>query len=315
LKLSREVKTAILVISGILFLIFGFNYLKGKNLLESSETFYTEFDYNALTTASPVTIKGNNVGKINDITYIIETGKTRVAFTVNNELKFSKNSKMRLYPLGLLDGNGLAIVPADDEQYAKSGDFFQSEVEPGLIKDLTDNFSGLGDGLDSTLKSADSLMNNLNGLVKDDSEDGLKHAIKELNLTLTSFKILSGSFNSLIAKNQDSLTQVISNFNSVSKNLATLSEDLKNVEISKTVANLDETLQHVNTLLADLENGEGTMGKLLKDEQLYHNLEVASAQLSELLQDFKLNPKRYVNVSVFGGKNKDEFEKPEDERQ
>jgi phospholipid/cholesterol/gamma-HCH transport system substrate-binding protein len=315
LKLSREVKTAILVISGILFLIFGFNYLKGKNLLESSETFYTEFDYNALTTASPVTIKGNNVGKINDITYIIETGKTRVAFTVNNELKFSKNSKMRLYPLGLLDGNGLAIVPADDEQYAKSGDFFQSEVEPGLIKDLTDNFSGLGDGLDSTLKSADSLMNNLNGLVKDDSEDGLKHAIKELNLTLTSFKILSGSFNSLIAKNQDSLTQVISNFNSVSKNLATLSEDLKNVEISKTVANLDETLQHVNTLLADLENGEGTMGKLLKDEQLYHNLEVASAQLSELLQDFKLNPKRSVNVSVFGGKNKDEFEKPEDERQ
>jgi phospholipid/cholesterol/gamma-HCH transport system substrate-binding protein len=315
LKLSREVKTAILVISGIVFLIFGFNYLKGKNLLESSETFYTEFDYNGLTTASPVTIKGNNVGKINKITYEVETGKTKVAFTVDDELKFSKNSIMRLYPLGLLDGNGLAIIPADDLQYAEGGDVFQSEVEPGLIKDLTDNFSGLGDGLDSTLKSADSLFISINGLMKDDSEEGLKHAIKELNLTLTSFKTLSGSFNSLIAKNQDSLTQVISNFNSVSKNLATLSEDLKNVEISKTVANLDETLQHVNALLADLDKGEGTMGKLLKDEQLYHNLEVASAQLSELLQDFKLNPKRYINVSVFGGKNKDEFQKPENERQ
>ncbi|GGG48632.1 MlaD family protein [Bizionia arctica] len=315
MKLSREVKTAILVISGILFLIFGFNYLKGKNLFNSDDTFYTEFDYNGLTTASPVTIKGNNIGKIQEIIYVIETGKTRVSFTVNDELKFSKNSVMRLYSLGLLEGNGLALVPANDQQYAESGDAIKSEVEAGIIKDLTENFSGLSDGLDITLKSADSLLTSINGLVKDDSEEGLKNAIKELNSTLTSFKTLSGSFNSLIAKNQDSLTQVISNFNSVSKNLATLSEDLKKVEISKTVANLDETLENVNTLLSGLEKGEGSMGKLLKDDQLYHNLEVASAQLSELLQDFKLNPKRYVNVSVFGGKNKDDFEKPEDERQ
>ncbi|HLV14776.1 MAG TPA: MlaD family protein [Xanthomarina sp.] len=315
MKLSREVKTAILVISGILFLIFGFNYLKGKNLLDSSDTFYTEFDYNALTTASPVTIKGNSVGKINKITYVTETGKTLVSFTVDKELKFSKNSKMRLYPMGLLDGNGLAIIPATDNEFAKSGDKLESEVEPGLIKDLTDNFSGLSDGLDGTLKSADTLLVNLNNLVQDDSNAGLKHAIKELNLTLSSFKNLSGSFNNLIAKNQDSLTQVISNFNAVSKNLAVLSEDLKDVEFSKTVANLDNTLQNVNSLLEGLDKGEGSMGKLLKDEKLYHNLEVASGQLSELLQDFKLNPKRYIHVSVFGGKNKNSYEKPVDERE
>ncbi|MCX7549483.1 MlaD family protein [Xanthomarina sp. F2636L] len=315
MKLSREVKTAILVIFGVLFFVFGFNYLKGKNLFDASDEYYTEFDYNGLTTASPVTIKGNNVGKINKIIYVMETGKTRVSFTVDNDLKFSKNSKMRLYPMGLLDGNALAIIPAKDEQYAESGEILQSEVEPGLIKDLSENFSGLSEGLDSTLKTADTLLLSINSLVEDNSEEGLKHAIKEMNLTLTSFKNLSGSFNNLIIKNQDSLTQVINNFNSVSKNLAVLSEDLKDIEISKTVANLDETLKHVNALLADLEKGEGSMGKLLKDEKLYHNLEVASGQLSELLQDFKLNPKRYIHVSVFGGKNKDEFEKPEDERQ
>ncbi|MEO8933799.1 MAG: MlaD family protein [Xanthomarina sp.] len=315
MKLSREVKTAILVISGIVFLIFGYNYLNGKNLLDSSDTFYTEFDYNGLTTASPVTIKGNSIGKITKISYVPETGKTRVSFTVDNELKFSKNSTMRLYPMGLLDGNGLAIILAKDEQVAKSGDVLKSEVEPGLIKDLTENFSGLSEGLDTTLKSADSLLINLNILMEDDSDAGLKHAIKELNLTLTSFKNLSGSFNNLIAKNQDSLTQVIRNFSAVSKSLAVLSEDLKDVEFSKTVANLDQTLNHVNSLLAGLDKGEGSMGKLLKDEKLYHNLEVASGQLSELLQDFKLNPKRYIHVSVFGGKNKNDFEKPEDERQ
>ncbi|TYA58918.1 MlaD family protein [Formosa maritima] len=296
MKLSREVKTAILVILGIVFLFFGINYLKGKNLLDSSKTFYTEFDYNALTTASPVTIKGNNVGKINKIHYVSKTGKTRVSFTVDDDLSFSKNSKIRLYELGIMEGNGLAIIPAEDNQYAKDGDILQSEVEQGLIKSLTSNFSGLSTGLDSTLKSADSLLINLNGLVEDESEDGLKHAIKELNETLSSFKTLSGSFNTLIAQNQDSLTAVISNFNSVSKNLAILSEDLKEVEISKTINTLDETLQNVNSLLADLDKGEGSIGKLLKDDELYNNLEAASKELEELLEDVKLHPKRYFRI-------------------
>lgn len=296
MKLSREVKTAILVILGIVFLIFGINYLKGKNLLDSSKTFYTEFEYNALTTASPVTIKGNNIGKIKEIVYVIETGKTRISFTVNDDIEFSKNSKVRLYELGIMEGNGLAIIPADDNQIAENGEFIQSEVEEGLITSLTSNFSGLSTGLDSTLKSADSLFLSLNALVENDTEAGLKHAIKELNQTLSSFKSLSYSFNSLIAKNQDSLTSVISNFNNLSKNLATLSEDLKDVEISKTVSNLDETLSRVNTLLAQLDKGEGSLGKLLNDDELYNNLEGASKELEELLEDVKLHPKRYFRI-------------------
>ncbi|GAA3789248.1 MlaD family protein [Corallibacter vietnamensis] len=315
MNISKEVKTAILVILGIIFLYFGINYLKGQNVLDASNTFYTEFDYNALTTSSPVTIKGNNVGKIKEIKYDFETGKTRVAFTVDNKLKFSKNSKIRLYELGLMGGNGMAIIPAQDEQLAQSGDVLESEVEEGLIKSLTSNFSGLSTGLDSTLKSADSLLININDLVEDDTKAGLKHAIKELNGTITSFNTLSLSLNQLISKNDESLTAVITNFNTISKDLAVLSNDLKNVEVSKTVANLDTTLNNLNGILAGLDQGEGSLGKLLKDEKLYDNLEVASMQLKELLQDVKLNPKRYINVSVFGGKNKEDYVKPENERQ
>ena len=172
----------------------------------------------------------------------------------------------------------------------------QFEIEQGLIDNLSENFSGIGDDLGGTLKSADSLLFSLNDLVEDDSEAGLKHAIKELNQTLTSFKTLSGSFNSLIAKNQDSLTEVISNFNTISKNLATLSEDLKDVEISKTINNLDETLSSVNALLTELDKGEGSLGKLLNDDELYNNLEGASKELEELLEDVKLHPKRYFRI-------------------
>ncbi len=314
MKISREVKTAILVILGIVFFIFGFSYLKGRNLLESSNVFYTDFDYNALTPSSPVTIKGNAVGKVTAIVYDFETGKTRVSFSVDEKLKFSKNSKIRLYEQGLMGGNALAVITANDNEMAKSGDFITSEVEEGLVKNLANNFSGLSSELDVTLKSADSLLVNLNGLVADDSDKGIKSAIAELNETLKSFKSLSYTLKSAVSKNEDKLSAVITNFNKVSEDLASLSGDLKKVEISKTVTDLDKTLVNVNNLLTGLEQGKGTLGKLMKDEKLYENLEVASYQLKELLQDFKLNPKRYVNVSVFGKKNK-EYVKPEDERE
>ena len=314
MKISREVKTAVLVILGIVFFIFGFSYLKGRNLLETSNVFYTEFDYNALTPSSPVTIKGNAVGKVTDIIYDFETGKTRVSFSIDEKLKFSKNSKIRLYEQGLMGGNALAVITANDNEMAKSGDFIASEVEEGLVKNLANNFSGLSSELDVTLKSADSLLVNLNDLVADDSDKGIKSAITELNETLKSFKSLSYTLKATVSKNEDKLSSVITNFNKVSEDLASLSGDLKKVEISKTVSDLDKTLVNVNNLLTGLEKGNGTLGKLMKDDKLYENLEIASHQLKELLQDFKLNPKRYVNVSVFGKKNK-EYVKPEDERE
>lgn len=312
--MSKEIKTAILVILGIALFIFGFNYLKGNNLLEDDNTFYTSFEYNGLTSSSPVTIKGNDIGRISNIKYDFETGKTRISFQVDEKLKFPKNSRIRLYELGLMGGNGIAIILGNGTEIAKPGDFIESEVETGLVSNLSKNFSGLTDGLDVTLKSADSLLLNLNALVEDDSEKGLKNAIGELNATLRSFKGLSQSFNNVVAANEGDLKKVLTNFNKVSEDLAVLSNGLKDVNIEQTVKNLDQTLANVNGLITDLNKGEGTLGLLLKDEKLYNNLEVASFQLKELLQDFKLNPKRYVNVSVFGKKAKPYVE-PEDERE
>lgn len=284
--------------------IFLFNYLKGENLFDTSSTYYTEFDYNALTKSSLITVRGNAVGKIKDIIYDYNTGKTRVAFSVNKELEFSKNSKVRLYETGLMGGNALAIIVSRDGELAKSGDVLKSEVETGLVTSLSKNFSGLSVNLDSTLKSADSLLINLNELVKDDSSAGIKNAIAEMNATITSFKNLSNTFNGLISKNDEKLTSVITNFETITKDLAVVTTDLKNVKLSETIADLDKTLASVNSLMADLENGNGSIGKLLKDEGLYNNLEGASKELEQLLGDMKLNPKRYVHFSLFGKKAK-----------
>jgi len=296
LKISREIKTAVLVIGAIALFLFGISYLKGIDLFSSKNIFYTEFDYNALAPSAPVTIRGNKVGKVEAITYDFETGKTRVSFSVDQRFKFSKNSTIRLYELGLMGGNGLTIIPAKDSEYANNQDFLKSEVEEGLVKSLTSNFSGLSTGLDATLKKADTLLSSLNVLVKDDSEKGLKNAIAELNGTIKSFKSLSYSLNKMIADDSSKLNGMISNFSETASTFKQLGDTLNNANLGETVSGLDKTLNKLNGVLSGIEEGEGTIGKLMKDEKLYNNFEAAAKELEELLQDIKLHPKRYFRV-------------------
>lgn len=302
MKISREVKTAVLVILGILLMIFLFNYLKGINIFDTNAQYHTTFDYNALDTSAPVTIKGNKIGKIANIEYDTKTGKTKVTISVNEDIKFSTNSKIKLYETGLMGGNALAIVPEPGEQMAKSGDYLESKVEAGLIRSLTENFSGISSNLGSTMQSADTLLINLNKLVVDETDEGLKQMIAELNNTIVSFQRLSNSMNALVVKNDAELTSAIKNFNKVTADMAILSNDLKDVKLSESVVKLENTLTSIDALMTDVKNGDGTLGKLMTDDKLYKNLEGASLQLEQLLQDFKLNPKRYVHFSVFGKK-------------
>ncbi|OBX26547.1 phospholipid/cholesterol/gamma-HCH transport system substrate-binding protein [Gelidibacter algens] len=304
MKISREVKTAILVISGILLMVFTINYLKGINILNEHNRYQTQFDYNALSTSSIVTIKGNKIGKVEEISYDDLTGKTIVTIVVTENVKFSTNSKIRMYETGLMGGNALAIIPMPGPELAEDGEFLESEIEEGLITSLTKNFSGISSNLGVTLKTADSLMSNFNTLIINENEDGLRSAIAELNKTIISFRSVSNAMSTLVVKNDAALTSAIGNFDTLSGNLAEITTEFKQVEISKTFASLDNTLQEVNDLLASVKDGKGTLGKMLNDDQLYTNLEMASLQLEQLLQDVKLNPKRYVHFSVFGKKAK-----------
>ncbi|MDP5081721.1 MAG: MlaD family protein [Winogradskyella sp.] len=311
MKITREVKTAVLVLSGIALFIYLFSYLKGEDIFSSTDTYYTEFDYNALSMSSPVTVKGNTVGKIETIKYDFETGKTRVSFSVNPKLKFSKNSLIRLYETGLMGGNALAIIESYDGEMAKAGDFILSEVQPGIITSLQNNFSGISLDLDNTIKSADTLMTNLNAIVIDDSDAGLKRTIAELNLTLRSFKNLSFSIQDVINANDEKIASVLDNFDKTSKDLSELANELKEAGLSKTLDNLNKTLENMQGILASIDNSEGTIGKLLNDDALYNNLEGATKEMEMLLLDIKLHPARYRRIL---SKKEIPYEEPSEDR-
>jgi phospholipid/cholesterol/gamma-HCH transport system substrate-binding protein len=311
LKISREIKTAVLVLSGIALFVYLFSYLKGEDLFTNTDTYYTEFDYNALSMSSSVTIKGNKVGKVEDIKYDFKTGKTIVSFSVNPQLEFSKNSIIRLYETGIMGGNALALVNVNDGEIAKPGDFIQSEVQPGLITSLRKNFSGLSSDLDSTIRTADTLMTNINEMVEDESSEGIKATIAELNTTLRAFKSLSGTIEGMVKQNENKIAVLLENFEQTSANLNALSVELKAAGLSNTLANVDNTLLSLQETLSKLDNPTGTVGKLLNDDALYNNLESATKELELLLLDIKLHPARYRRIL---SKKEIPYEKPTEDK-
>lgn len=307
MKISREVKTAILVILGIVFFIFGFSYLKGNNLLNSTRTFYVEYDnVEGLAPSTPVTINGFNIGKVKSIR-LKDDGSTKllVSFVIESDFQFSKNSVAQLYEAGFISGKSIAIIPAfDNAESAIDQDYLTGTIKGGLTDLVQQKLSPLQEKVESAMVSADSLLTNLNAVFDSETKENLKSSIASLSQSMSSFKNSSQKINRLLADNTSKIDKTLSKMEYTSGNLSNLSDSLQAANIAQTIRELQSTFKKLDGVLAGIDNGEGSIGKLLKDEKLYDNLEGASKQMEALLEDMKLNPKRYVHFSLFGKKAK-----------
>jgi len=307
LRLSKEVKTGILAIGAILLLIFGYSFLKGTNLLDKNREFYVKYDnVEGLAQAAPVTINGLTVGKVQNISFANSKGGLVVKFTVEKDFDFSKNSVVRIYSSGLLGGKNLGIYPEYDiNNIAKSGDTLSGDVEDGMLTAVTKALGPLEKKVNNTLATVDTLLLSVNAIVDEETRKNLKEAIENLNKTLNSFSGVSENLNYILSNNTGKLDNTFTNLDKTASNLSQLTDSLAQLETGKLVTDLQNVVDKMDKIVAGVDNGDGSIGKLLKDDQLYENLEGASRQLEQLLQDVKLNPKRYVHISVFGKKQKE----------
>lgn len=313
MKFTREVKTGILALSAIALLIFGYSFLKGKNLLDSDRTFYAVYDnVEGLIPSSPVTINGLVVGKVVSIKFADNKGNLVVEFNVSSDFSFSKNSEAMVYGGDLIGGKSLAINPIYEVgKEAKDKDTLPGRVKAGLLELVNEQLTPLQLKLESAIKDADTLLTSVNGILSVDNKNNLNSIFKDLSITVRNFKGASGSLNNILSGNEEKLNTTLSNLDKMSTNLNQFSDSLSKVNIGKLVNDLDAVLVNFEKISKDLEVGKGTAGKLLKDDQLYNNLDRASKELELLLQDLRLHPTRYVNISVFGKKNKP-YVKPTD---
>ena len=299
MKLSREIKTAVLVISGIVLFIFLFNYLKGNNLLDSSRTFYVVYDnVEGMASSTPVTINGLTVGKVQDINFSEDgSGSITVKLLIDSDFEFSKNSIAELYEAGLLGGKAIAIIPAmDNAENAENDDYLEGTVKAGLTELVNQRLTPLQEKIETMMVSADSLLVNINSVFDVQTKANLKISIAELAITIESFKNTSVAINSLITDNQETLNNTLSNIDTITSNLSKITDSVANANLGETINSLQLTISNFDKILASIEKGEGSIGKLLNDDELYNNLKGASKEMEELLRDIKLHPKRYFRI-------------------
>ncbi|WP_405381753.1 MlaD family protein [Maribacter sp. LLG6340-A2] len=314
MKLSRELKTGIIVIGGILLFIMGFSYLKSSPIFDNSKTLYAVYsNVGGLQPGTSVSINGFNVGKVNDIKFLDSQGNLLVTFTVSSDFKFSKNSIVELYDTGIIGGKGLQIKPVFDATgEAQSGDTLTTQTRPGITDLAQQKLTPLVRKFESAISDADSVLINVNSVLDTETKKELKEVIGGLNDLIVSLNGSASSLNTLMNSNKDNLDNSLKNFDKMTTNFANISDSLNAAGLGETLTSLQATLANLNAVTQKIENGEGTLGLLMTDKELYNNLNNSSKELDLLLQDFRLNPKRYVNVSVFGKKQK-EYTVPEDD--
>ena len=313
MKYTKEVKTALLAIVAILLFIFGYSFLKGKNWFDSSRTFYAVYnDVEGLSPSSPVTINGLKVGNVTNIGFLDTSGKLVVTFLVDNSFPFSENSVAEIYGGGLIGGKSLAIIPIYEEgETAQSGDTLQSAIEEGLLELVNERLTPLQEKIEKVIVSTDSLVNSFNEVMNPTTRENLKNSIANLNVTIASLNNSAQSVEGILNTNSPKLNRTFTNLDHMSTNLSNFSDTLVAFDFNKVTDDIESAVSNFETVTHKLNSGEGTAGKLINDPAVFNNLERATNQLDELIQDVKLNPKRYVHFSIFG-KKPGPYSPPED---
>jgi len=306
LKLTREIKTAILVIASLLLFIWGYSFLKGRELFSTYQTFYAEYDsVEGLAKSAPVTLNGLVIGKVIIITINQNTGKLMVEMQVKTDFPISRSSVATIYEPGFIGGKQIAIEPNfKDKNLAQDGQLLMSNVRLGLTESLGNKLGPIQVKLEKIMTNADVLITGINNVLDKKTQEDLKVSLAELSQTMVQFRKASESVNGMLDDNKTQIKGVVTNFSKISSDFAKISDSINKANLGKTVRELNATIAKVNGIMKDLDSGKGTMGKLLNDDALYSNLEKTSKELELLLQDVRLYPTRYVNISLFGKKNK-----------
>lgn len=313
MKLTKEIKAGLIAIFAIGGFVTMFQFMKGKRIFSTDNIFYAVFEnVEGLEVSNYIYINGLKVGQVDKITpNIAENGKVNflVQIHIDNKYKFSKNSALEIYESGLISGTALRIKLDYGDPIAKDGDTLKASQEISMVKNLANQVEPLKKQMQSLLKNMDSVAVNTNKILNEKNRAEIAQLLVNLNNTVESFHQTSKQLNTVMAESNPKIQKTLDNANAMTisaKNAldkyGKIAENIDTQKLNETIKNLNKTTESINKILSNVENGEGNIGKLVKDEQLYKNLSETTQNLNKLIEDLKTNPKKYINISVFGKK-------------
>jgi phospholipid/cholesterol/gamma-HCH transport system substrate-binding protein len=322
MKITREFKIGIVVTASIGLSIWGFNFLKGRDLFTDRFELYAVYPkIDGLIEATPMLVNGYKVGQINKISLIKQIdGKyaVLVKFLISEEVNIPIHSIAKSVSADLLGSKAVEVIYSNQLEFVKSGDTLLAENEEGLKSAVSKQLTPLQHKAEDLISSIDSVMTVVQFVLNDRTRDNLNKSFESIKRAIESLEQTAYKLDDLVGSEKQKISSILSNLNSLSEtlendknkisniitNFSNLSDSIAKSELKSAITNADKTLKELGNTVAQINNGNGTIGKLLKNDSLYNHLNQSSADLDKLLIDVKANPRRYVHFSVFGKKNK-----------
>ena len=314
MKISNETKVGTLTAISITLLILGFNFLKGKNVFSKKATMYVTFQQvKGLNIGDAIKINGLRVGSVEGMEPLnADMSAVAVSYHLVKDVNIPSDSygTIDFPPLG---ATAIVITLGKEKTFLQDGDTLKGMESIGMIEDLKQTLTPTIDNINKTLASLDVAVKNISNTFNEYAQANIGKTLKELAQTTAKLNQLlepgKGSlsktldnvndFTANLKSNNDSISSVVNNLSKATRNIA-------DADLGKTIRSLESAAQQLNGILGDMRAGKGSLGKLATNEDLYKNLNSTANSLNILLQDLRLHPRRYINVSVFGKKDKTE---------
>ena len=316
MALSNETKVGALTIIGLAVLFIGSSFLKGNNVFKSENTFYAYYeDTQGLDATAPITLNGIRIGRVATLDFIQDgTNRIKATFAIDGKYNIPLNTEAKIFSPSPIADKIITLTLGDGDGFHESGDELIGVMSPGLL----DAFEPLQDKITSAISSLDSTLSGINSLLSVENKARISSSLVSLDESLNNLASTSRELDKTMSASSGKITNILEDFESLSKSLSqntakinaivsnaeSFSDELAKVKIQETMANANAAIENLTTLLNGVSSGEGSLGLLMKDEELYNNISSATKNLDALLIDLENNPGKYIRIRLGDQKEK-----------
>ena len=308
--MNKEIRTGIIAIFTIIVLIYGINYLKGLNILDKNRIFHAKYDnIDGLLKGSVINLNGFNVGIVSNIS-LQSDNSLLVSVKINEDFDVPANSILKISNQDLMGTKGISVILGNSDLLAKNNDTLIAEIENSLQDEVNKQILPLKNKAEGLISSVDSLMVIFTSVLNTDARENLASSFKNLDETFILMSESMKELNKLVVTNEKNISNSIKNFESITGNISDNNESIENIlkkmsSISDSVSSKDigDIIKNLNSITNKISVGQGNLGLLNSDDQLYRNIEKTTNDISILVEEIKKDPKKYFNFSVLGNRN------------
>ncbi len=319
--MKKEVQIGLVALTAIAVAYFGFSFLLGKQILRKGDQFYAVYPSSGgIAVDNHVKLNGISVGKVNEVELTSEgDGAVLVGFYIDHEsVRITDSTVAKIASLDLFGTMAVVLSNTSVGNPLASGDTVASQVQGDLRSVVDERIRPLEKKTNELIGSMDSLVHSIQLILDHETRQNLQNSFKSINKSLQVFESTANTLDASVEKETKRIDSILLNVNAIAENIKQNEENITNVlsnfsNISDSLAKADivgtfdkagKTMNNVSDIMEKIDRGEGTMGMLINNDSLYNNLNEATLELDKLLEDMRVNPKRYMHFSVFGRREK-----------